>query len=41
MADLQSITLKDVENKYYQLNSYLGYDISVYVYNIDGKYYLL
>ena len=35
------VTLKDVENKYYQLNSYLGYDISVYVYNIDGKYYLL
>ena len=35
------VTLKDQEGKYYQLTDYLGYDISVYIYNIDGTYYLL
>lgn len=35
------VTLRDAEGKYYQLDSYLGYDVSLYVYNIDGEYYLL
>ena len=35
------ISYKDDNGGYYQINDYLGHDISVYIYNIDGTYYLL
>ncbi|MBQ1518388.1 MAG: hypothetical protein IIZ53_00875 [Ruminococcus sp.] len=35
------LSFKDGQDKTYMLNDTLGYDMSVYVYNIDGTYYLL
>ena len=35
------VTVEDKDGNSHQLNSLIGSDISVYVYQIDGKYYLL
>lgn len=35
------ISYKDDSGNYYQINDSLGHDLSVYIYNIDGTYYLL
>ena len=35
------VTFSDSEGNSHQLNNYLGYDLSVYIYNIDGTYYLI
>lgn len=35
------VSFKDSQDNYYMLNDTLDYDISVYIYNIDGTYYLL
>lgn len=35
------VSIKDSQDNSYMFNNTLGYDISVYIYNIDGTYYLV